>query len=528
MAKAVAGSLVYDTQLDSTKLNQQLDKAKKDFKSLGDDIKNSFKTTATVIGGVTAAMVGLEQATREYRTDLSRLETNTKVAGKNFDDMKESLFGLVALTDETDSSVEALSNLLQTGFTQTGMEKALESLKGAVISFPDTLKIEGLADGLQETLATGEAIGPFSELLERMGINLDVFNEGLAESIKNGEQENFILQTLAETGLAEVNAEYEKNNEGLLKIKESQIQFTDALAELGNVLSPIIGEIISYGTEIVKAVSDAITKFQEYEDVITLFGIAIGTVTALVIAYKVQQALATAGLTAWQAVTLLATTATTALGAAFTFLTSPISLIILAIGAVIAIGYLLVKNWDTIKETATKVFGYIKDFGVKAIEKVKETFSGAFNIGKNLVQGIWNGINNAKDWIIEKIKGFGDAVLDGLKKFFGIASPSKLMRDEIGKFIPQGIAVGIDADTDKALKSIDEMSDKIYSEMQSAMNFENAKMSVGGISGTVSQILTAQNNQTISVNSTLELDGEKIASNTNNVNTKKDLQYSFS
>ena len=47
-----------------------------------------------------------------------------------------------------------------------------------------------------------------------------------------------------------------------------------------------------------------------------------------------------------------ATAVTTALGAAFTFLTSPIGLVILAIGAVIAIGVLLYKNWDTVKEKA--------------------------------------------------------------------------------------------------------------------------------------------------------------------------------
>jgi len=65
-------------------------------------------------------------------------------------------------------------------------------------------------------------------------------------------------------------------------------------------------------------------------------------------------------------------------------------------------------------------------------------------IGTNIVQGIWNGINNAKDWILDKIKGFGDAVLDGLKSFFGIASPSKLMRDQVGVFLAQGIGVGFE------------------------------------------------------------------------------------
>ena len=67
------------------------------------------------------------------------------------------------------------------------------------------------------------------------------------------------------------------------------------------------------------------------------------------------------------------------------------------------------------------------------------------NVGVNLVKGLWNGINSVKDWILGKIKGFGDAVLNGLKSFFGIHSPSKVMADEVGKYLPQGIAVGIEA-----------------------------------------------------------------------------------
>ena len=40
------------------------------------------------------------------------------------------------------------------------------------------------------------------------------------------------------------------------------------------------------------------------------------------------------------------------------------------------------------------------------------------DIGKNIVQGLWNGINNAKDWVLDKIKGFGESVLNGIKSFF--------------------------------------------------------------------------------------------------------------
>lgn len=69
-----------------------------------------------------------------------------------------------------------------------------------------------------------------------------------------------------------------------------------------------------------------------------------------------------------------------------------------------------------------------------------------YSIGSNLVQGLWNGINDMVGWIGEKIKGFGDSVLTGLKNFFGIASPSKLMRDKVGKYIAQGIGEGFTAE----------------------------------------------------------------------------------
>ena len=79
-----------------------------------------------------------------------------------------------------------------------------------------------------------------------------------------------------------------------------------------------------------------------------------------------------------------------------------------------------------------------------------------YSIGSNLVQGLWNGISDMVGWIGEKIKGFGDSVLSGLKNFFGIASPSKLMRDKVGKYIAQGIGEGF---TDEIGSVVGQMQD---------------------------------------------------------------------
>lgn len=76
-------------------------------------------------------------------------------------------------------------------------------------------------------------------------------------------------------------------------------------------------------------------------------------------------------------------------------------------------------------------------------------------IGKNLVQGLWNGISNMTGWIIGKIKGFSDSVLNGIKSFFGINSPSRVFRDEVGKMLVEGMAIGITGNKDKALQAVE-------------------------------------------------------------------------
>ena len=68
------------------------------------------------------------------------------------------------------------------------------------------------------------------------------------------------------------------------------------------------------------------------------------------------------------------------------------------------------------------------------------------DVGLNLIKGLWNGISNATNWILDKIRGFGQSVLDGIKSFFGIHSPSTVFKDEVGKNLALGVGEGF-ADT---------------------------------------------------------------------------------
>lgn len=88
------------------------------------------------------------------------------------------------------------------------------------------------------------------------------------------------------------------------------------------------------------------------------------------------------------------------------------------------------------------------------------------NVGRNLVEGLWNGISDMTGWIVGKIQGFGDSVLGGIKKFFGIASPSKLMRDKVGKWIPAGVAEGIRRNTKTAVNAVKKMGKQITPQIE--------------------------------------------------------------
>lgn len=231
---------------------QQAKAVGKSFEEAGDKIKNAGSKLKTATAGIAAGAIGVVEGTKELNRDLSRLEINAETAGVSVNFLEDQLAGAVAVTGETDSSVEALSNLLAAGFDATNFQEALEGLEGAALKFSDTLKLEGLADGLQETLATGAAVGPFAELLERSGISLDEFNKGLVAAKENGEETNYALQTLADLGLADVYNKWAENNEALSSYEENLFNLQSALVDLANVIMPLLTPIIETITEVIK------------------------------------------------------------------------------------------------------------------------------------------------------------------------------------------------------------------------------------------------------------------------------------
>lgn len=208
--------------------------------ALGTVLGNVATKLLEFAGSAVTFLTDAVEETKEFRSDLSKLEQNAKAAGTGIDDVTDDLEYFVAITDETDSSVEALSNLLKAGFTGETLTDAVNNLSGAVVAFPDTLKIESLADSLQETLATGEATGQYGELLERLGVNLEDFNKGLQKCTTSAEKQQYAVDILAKNGMADLNAQYKEANADLIAYSTAQTRYTEMLSKVGAAMQPVM------------------------------------------------------------------------------------------------------------------------------------------------------------------------------------------------------------------------------------------------------------------------------------------------
>lgn len=100
----------------------------------------------------------------------------------------------------------------------------------------------------------------------------------------------------------------------------------------------------------------------------------------------------------------------------------------------------------------------IKNIGQNVVDTFKNGFSWS-GLGRSIIDGIVAGIRGAGDAIKNILMNLAKSAWKGVKDFFGIASPSKLMRDTIGKFIPLGMAEGIEDEEDSVVQAMRGLSD---------------------------------------------------------------------
>lgn len=148
----------------------------------------------------------------------------------------------------------------------------------------------------------------------------------------------------------------------------------------------------------------------------------------------------------------------------------------------------------------------IKNIAMAVVDTIKSLPGKMISIGFDIARGIGNGITSGITWLKNKIKEFVGNVTKFIKKMFKIGSPSKLMADEVGQWLPKGIAVGIDTNTD----SIDDAMEDMYKDMNRTIKMENSKLNFDVLSGDVYNKSFYQTPVSIDLNANVDMDGQKV------------------
>lgn len=367
-----------------------------------------------------------------------------------------SALGVVALKSMAGyakEAAEAAKTAAESGETLTDSQqkwleysKSLESLDASVLSAKSALG-GVLLPMLQDLSAEGaQLLGDFSSEME----------DAAGDTARQGEiMSKYIVKAaqLIKTKLPE----YAKVGKELI-------------SGLGQGLQAAGPELLDTGVDLIMELLDGIIEFAPQ------LGQAGITLVEKLIDGLIEngpELLTTAVNLVTELVTGLAQAAPDLIPAALNLVTTLITALIAAAPDLLMAGLELVFG---IISGINDSLGEIANAAEGIVSTVKDSFSAKaqefLDIGANIVKGIWQGISNSYEWIKEKISGWVGDVLQYIKNAFGIASPSKVMRDEVGVWIARGIGVGF-ADEMKAVNK------QIADSINTSFDLRNAQVYAG-------------------------------------------------
>ena len=153
---------------------------------------------ADVVGGALSSVAGFVDQYAEERRSQAILGFNARRAGLDDERIQALRAEVTALTGDSDTALEALSNLIATGWDIQNIEFAAKSLIGAEITFPETLQAESLAESIQKTISNpeGTAEGEILDLVSMLEQNTEEFQASIKEAGTAVGRANVILGLL--------------------------------------------------------------------------------------------------------------------------------------------------------------------------------------------------------------------------------------------------------------------------------------------------------------------------------------------
>lgn len=359
------------------------------------NLKNIGKAAAVGVVAAGVAIGGMVIKVVENADELQRQADVTGLSAERLQELQYVGNNLGVELDVITGAQSKLTKSMSAGKDGTGAQaEAFAKLGISIVDSDGNLRDSKVV--MEEAF---DALGKVGNETERDALAMEIFG-------KSGMELNPIIKA----GGDELNRLSEEAKTSGSVMSNDAVAGLDSFGDtIDNLKASVLGSFGEKFAELLPTIQGFLDKLKELpswinqnQTLLIILGVIFGTITALVIAFNIQQALLASGMTLWGAIAGVGTAITTGLGAAFAFLTSPIGLVILAIGAIIAIGVLLYKNWDTIKLKMGELWTKIKGvFG-----KVEEAITSPFTAAKKIVGGIVDGIKGFFDfeWKLPKIK----------------------------------------------------------------------------------------------------------------------------
>lgn len=470
----------------------------------GNLLADGIQAVISGIGDLISSLWNLDEATEEYRQNMGLLTTAFGSNGYGIETAKQSYKDLYAIIGDEGTATEAAQLMATLSQSQQDLTTWTEVAAGVWGTFGESLPINSLMEAANETAKVGTVTGVLADALNWAGISEDQFNTILASATTEADRNRIILSALSSTYSGAADAFYQ-NNAALVESRETQADMDETLADLGETIADIKTSLLIAFLPAVQQAADGAADFLEDVDAEAVANTILALVDAFIRLSPVIAA-ATTAMIAYKAATTVsqvigvltsvlggATTATTAFNAALN--ANPIVLIItIVLSLISALITLIATNKD-----------------------VRDGFL-------DIWEGIASGFGKIADWFSEKLQaiknGFKDMV-DGIKDFLGIHSPSRVFKD-IGENMAAGAELGWDSEWDKSRQQIESSLDfsdlaEISPQIQAPANviYVNDKTPAPQGNG------NPGGGETKVLDITLELDGQTLAHKTYEYNERE-------
>lgn len=256
----VFGSIFVNNDEANKSILETEKKSKGVASTLGNGIKTAAKWGTAMVGGAVAgvgALSSVAESTREYRTEMGKLDTAFTTNKFSAADAKQTYSDLYAVVGDSGQATEAANHLSLLCNSTKDLQSWTEICTGVYGQFGDSLPIEGLTEAANETAKVGQVTGPLADALNWMGVSEDAFNEKLAKCSSEQERQQLITSTLTSL-YSDASAQYKKTNGDVMESNRAHQQLSDTMAQIGAVAEPVLNSLIGLGGKLLEQLSPLI------------------------------------------------------------------------------------------------------------------------------------------------------------------------------------------------------------------------------------------------------------------------------